>query len=96
MNLTEVIGYLATIVSTIILIPEILKALKTHHLNDVAWGMLILSTVSNGMWTLYGFYLNENPLIISSAMSLVMSLYLVYLKTIYNKKTKQILKTQNI
>lgn len=94
MNLTELIGYLATITSTINLMPEIISALKTHHLKDVAWGMLILSTLSSIMWTLYGCYLSENPLIISSSISALMSLYLIYLKTIYSKKTKQLLKSQ--
>ena len=87
-NLTAFIGYSAALMSTINVVPEILKAAKTHHLGDVAWGMLILGNISNLMWIFYAIYLRETPLMISSVIIFAMSMILLYQKIIYSKQVR--------
>ena len=82
----SIIGYIATIVDSVKLIPEIKKALKTHHLRDIAWGMLLLMMCSSTLWTMYGFYLKSYPLIISGTFNICMEIMLIILKVSFARK----------
>lgn len=79
----SIIGYVATAIDSIKLIPEVKKALRTHHLRDLAWGMLLLMLCSSSLWTMYGFYLESPPLIISGMLNICMELMLITLKVFF-------------
>lgn len=85
------VGYIATAMSTIKLIPEIIKALKTHHLKDIAWGMLLLMSTADGMWLIYGIHLQEMPLILDGILNFSMGIMLIYLKFHYTKNHPPVL-----
>ena len=85
MPLWNLIGCLAAICSGISLIPELIKALKTHHLEDVSWAMLFLLCTSSALWGVYGISQNDMPLFISAAVNLSFELSLVCLKGHYEK-----------
>ena len=84
------IGLLAALMNAISLMPEVEKALKTHHLRDVAWGMLIFLSCSSFMWILYGFHMTDYPIIVSDSVNLTMALFLISLKIHYSKGNKPI------
>ena len=91
MAAATIVGYIATLMSTIKLIPELMKALKTHHLKDVAWGMLLLMCFSDMMWLLYGLHIQEMPLIIDSVLNFSLGASLIYLKNHYSKNNPPLL-----
>lgn len=100
MDNLELLGYIATCFSAISLLPEVLKALKTHHLRDLAWGMLALMIVSSSLWMIYGYAKGVTPLVISAGMNLLFELFLVGLKLHYSKSKKPLLRpaveTENV
>ena len=92
MDNIELIGYIATCFGAIQLLPEILKALRTHHLRDVAWGMITLMIVSSILWIVYGFSKMIIPLTISAGMNLLFEIFLVALKIHYSGAKRPMLR----
>jgi MtN3 and saliva related transmembrane protein len=92
MDNLELIGYCATTLGSIQLIPEIAKALKTHHLRDLSWGMLSLMLSSSILWIIYGTASHTTPLAISSSMNFIFGLTLAVLKVRYHKAKGPMLK----
>jgi len=91
MDSIELIGYAATAFGSIQLIPEIMKALKTHHLRDLSWGMLALGLSSSILWIIYATASHTTPLAISSSMNLIFGLTLAILKARYHKAKRPLL-----
>lgn len=77
------VGYLAAFCGTLQLIPEIIKASKTHHLKDVSWGMLILMLTSSVLWGSYGVNIHDIPLVISATANFAMETALLLMKKHY-------------
>jgi MtN3 and saliva related transmembrane protein len=92
----ETIGYLATICSITSLIPEIFKALKTHRLRDLSWGMICLMTLGSALWTMYGIAKESLPLQISAGVNLVFETILIYLKIHYSRHGHPILRRKAV
>ena len=84
----EFIGFAAAALGCIALIPEVHQALRTHHLKDVAWGMILLMTLSSFFWLVYGTYNNVMPLIVSSSLQLALQATIIGLKVLYDKNKK--------
>lgn len=86
MDIWTIVGYVAATANTIELIPEVRKALRTRHLNDVSWAMLVLMFCSSTLWAAYGIHLQDIPLIISGAVNATMEVTLMVLKKNYRHK----------
>lgn len=79
----DIIGYIATILISIASFPQLYKSIKTKSTGDISWGYLFLTISSMILWTIYGYYKNSNPVIISSLITIIAYLILSYLK-LYN------------
>jgi len=75
------------------LIPEVMKAFRTHHLKDISWAMLTLMLISSTLWVLYGIGIATIPLIISAGMNFLFETMLAVLKVRYDKRRKRALRT---
>jgi uncharacterized protein with PQ loop repeat len=91
MDTLEIIGYLATLFGATQLIPEIIKALRTHHLRDVSWGMLALMLSSSTLWVAYSLGKQITPLAISAGMNFLFETMLIFLKIYYSKTKRPLL-----
>lgn len=89
MEIWTIVGYVAATANTIELIPEVRKALYSHHLSDVSWAMLILMFCSSSLWAAYGVHLNDIPLIISGGVNATMEVTLMVLKKNYSIKHRK-------
>ena len=81
----ESVGYLATIVSSFILVPQIVKVMRTKKSDDLSYGMIALTMASNGLWGTYGFLNGRVPLVVSGAISMIASVALLCLKAKYTR-----------
>lgn len=88
MDIWMIVGYVAATANTIELIPEVRKVLRTRHLDDVSWAMLILMFCSSSLWASYGIHLADIPLIISGVVNATMEITLMVLKKKYQKKSR--------
>ena len=71
---------------TMILVPQIIKALKTRHTDDVSMFMLILSVAGNGFWVAHASITQNTPLIVGAGLISFMSITLIVFKYMFDTK----------
>ncbi|MEK6969391.1 MAG: SemiSWEET family transporter [Nanoarchaeota archaeon] len=82
--ITEIIGYTAAVAGTLIMIPQVIKSLKTKKVDDLAWGMLVLFLLNCVLWVIYGVLITAWPVIISNSIVLLIIIFQSILKYKYS------------
>jgi MtN3 and saliva related transmembrane protein len=84
METTEIIGTLAGIFTTVAVIPQIYKAIKTDNVDDISPIFFSILLLGVGLWTLYGILKNDWPIIITNGISFLlnMTMLAIYIKNI--------------
>ena len=86
MPLEVLFGWSASFLCTLILVPQIYKAIQTRHTDDVSMSMLIISVAGNGFWVAHASMTQNIPLIVGAGLISTMSIALIILKYIYDTK----------
>jgi len=68
---SEIIGYIATVLSVIKLIPQVIQTIKTKTTRDISLGMCSLFLLGQALWFVYGMMINSRPIIIANACTFV-------------------------
>jgi len=82
----RLIGFIAGFCTTISLLPQIIKMLRTKHARDVSMVMYIVLVVGVACWLVYGIFLKEIPLILANSITLMLCLIIIGMKAVYGKK----------
>jgi len=91
----KIIGYLAAVTGAIALVPEVIKAFRSHHLQDVSWAMLWIGAVNSVLWAWYGIGTNDIPLIASAVLNILLNALLLIMKSQYEITRKPLLHILN-
>ena len=78
--MTEVIGLAAGLLTTISLVPQVLKIWKTRSAKDVSRKMFFAFSTGVALWLVYGILKGELPIILWNAVSLVLGLAILAMK----------------
>lgn len=81
-------GWTASALCTLILVPQIIKALTTRHTDDVSMFMLILSVLGNAFWVAHAVMMQNLPLIVGGSLIALMSVVLIIAKYAYDTPKK--------
>jgi MtN3 and saliva related transmembrane protein len=65
---TEIIGYIAAVLGTSIMIPQLIKSLKTKSVKDISTWTLVLFLLNNLFWITYGILINSLPVALSNGI----------------------------
>ena len=82
MELVELYGWLASIFTTVIFLPQLIKAIKTKLTDDISMWMLILSVIGNGFWFAHASLSNNMPLLVCALLIILISITLIIFKYI--------------
>jgi MtN3 and saliva related transmembrane protein len=77
---TALIGLIAAICTTSSFLPQVIKILRSKRTKDVSLPMYAILTAGLLLWLIYGFILNDLPLILANSISLTLSLCVLLLK----------------
>jgi MtN3 and saliva related transmembrane protein len=83
MDTVSLLGYFAGTLSTIALVPQVIKIWKTKSTRDISLIMFIISCFGAFLWMIYGIMLHSNPVIITNSIVLVLGLIILILKIKY-------------
>ncbi len=81
--LTDVIGYMAAIVGTFLMMPQVFRALRTKSMKDVSMYMLFAYIINCILWDTYGILLGAVPMILCNTIALGIGIWQVILKRKY-------------
>ena len=81
-----VIGTIAGILTSVSMIPQLIKVLKEKDVENLSWGMIAVLLTGVSLWVVYGIMKNELPIILSNGFSvLVNTTLLIYYFRYKNK-----------
>ena len=80
MSTTTMLGFLAGLLTTISFLPQVVKTWKSRSASDLSLGMFFVFSVGVICWLVYGLLLQEMPMILWNAVTLVLVLIILIMK----------------
>ncbi len=80
METATIIGLTAGSLTTLSLLPQVVKAWKSKSTKDISLGTYCVFTVGLSFWVAYGIALNSLPIIITNVVTLVLAVVILLLK----------------
>jgi MtN3 and saliva related transmembrane protein len=80
-----VIGGAAGFLTSIAIIPQMIKTWKTRHARDLSLWQQIIIIAGLALWLCYGILLDDLPLILSNSFTLICYALLLTMKMIYDR-----------
>ena len=73
MSLALFLGYLAGFLTTVALVPQVIKTWKTKSADDFSLAMLLIWCTGLVCWIAYGFIMEADPIILWNLASILMA-----------------------
>lgn len=80
------IGILAGVITSVSMLPQVIKTIKTKESKDISVFMIILLISGLGLWVYYGFLRKDYPIIFTNSFSCLVDITLLCLHLKYRKK----------
>jgi len=78
-----VLGLFGAALTTISLLPQLIKVLRTRSTKDISIGMMVLLSTAFAVWLIYGILTGDIPLIIANTFAVLQGLLILVCKIIY-------------
>lgn len=80
MTFVTLIGLIAACLTTVAFTPQVVKAWRTRSTRDISLGMYLVLATGIVMWLIYGLMIDDAPLILANAVTLVFVSIILYCK----------------
>ncbi len=80
MNLADITGAVAAILTTVSFVPQAVRIIKTRHTHDISLPMYALFSIGILLWLIYGILIGDAPIIAANIVTLALSLTILILK----------------
>jgi MtN3 and saliva related transmembrane protein len=77
------IGFFAAFCTTTAFLPQAIKVFKTKSTKDISLYMFIIFTIGVLSWLIYGLIINDMPIILANAVTLILSFFILIYKIKY-------------
>ena len=82
----QIIGFIAGILTTVAVLPQLIKSWKTKKVMDISPFMFVLLLGGVGMWVVYGIIKNDYPIILTNGISFLLNLSMLVIMLLYQTK----------
>lgn len=86
--ITNIVGFAAAAVGTALMLPQVIKSLRTRRVDDVSFVMLVFYLLNCILWATYGFLIWALPVIICNLIATVIAVTQIVLKVRYTKRRR--------
>jgi MtN3 and saliva related transmembrane protein len=76
----ELLGYTAAVLTTVAFVPQVVLVYKTKDTDSISLLMFLIFSFGLFCWMIYGVVLNQLPIILANALTIFLSLYILYMK----------------
>ena len=84
-GMTDAIGLVAGLLTTMAFIPQVLKIYNTKSGKDISGRMISMFSIGLVLWLIYGIIIHSTPIIVANAFTLVLALAIIVLKIRYSR-----------
>jgi len=88
MDIAQILGWIATILFSIMLIPQIIKTIKTKDTSGVSLLLFIVYLIANIFALIYALMIYQSPLILKYSIAIVTAVFYIVLFLIYVQRKK--------
>lgn len=82
-NNIQILGFIAALLGTVSLVPQVIKMWKTRSVQSISLLMYVIISIDSVLWLTYGIVLSLTPLIIQSMLTLTCALSVVVMKMLW-------------
>ena len=86
MNIAPVFGYLAVLFTVMSFVPQVIKTIRSKSVKDLSLLTLIVFVCASSSWLVYGYLINDIPIIMTNAITVSLQILLLILKLRYTVK----------
>jgi MtN3 and saliva related transmembrane protein len=90
MTLVTIIGSLAAICSTTSFVPQAWKIIRTRDTSSLSARMYAVTVTGFSLWLVYGIMLGEWPLIVTNAICLALSAFILMMRVLPQRKKEAV------
>ncbi|HZF63867.1 MAG TPA: SemiSWEET transporter [Chitinophagaceae bacterium] len=83
MNTTQLLGMAAGILTSISMLPQLIKIIKEKKADDVSLIMLLVLISGLSLWVAYGVMRDDLPLIVTNSFSVLLNCVIVVFRLKY-------------
>lgn len=80
MNTTQLLGLVAGALTTTAFLPQVIKTWRTRSAKDLSLGMFLLFCLGVALWLVYGWMVNDVPVIAANFITLMLASTLLFFK----------------
>lgn len=80
MNTVQLLGLAAGSLTTAAFLPQVIKTWKSRSAKDLSLGMFSLFCLGVALWLLYGFMVQDIPVIAANMITLMLAATLLFFK----------------
>jgi MtN3 and saliva related transmembrane protein len=90
MNGIEILGFVAATLTTAAYIPQVIRTIKTKSTEDLSLAMFSMMFTGMVCWMVYGFLIDNKPLIIANIIASGLSFIILFykLREVFSNKSK--------
>jgi MtN3 and saliva related transmembrane protein len=85
-----VLGYVGGCITVLATVPQIIKIYNTKNASEISYAMLIMWIIGLTMTGIYGFKVNDIPVVINSSFSIFFSVIIACQKYFYESTQQYI------
>jgi len=78
--MTELIGILAGLCTTVSFVPQVLHIRKTRDTRSISLGMYVVFCSGLSLWLIYGLLVGALSIILANSVTLVLAVYILVMK----------------
>ena len=90
MSLSTLIGALAALCSTVSFVPQAWKIIRTRDTSGLSARMYAVTVTGFSLWLAYGIMLGEWPLIVTNAVCLALSAFILAMRVLPQRKKEAV------
>ena len=90
MDISQIFGWTATILFSVMLIPQIIKTIKSKDIHGVSILLFVIYLIANIIALTYAFLINQTPLKIKYTFGIMTSIFYVGLFFYYRQSINKI------
>ncbi len=90
MDLTPLIGFLATLCSVASFVPQAWKVVRSRDASGLSTRMYVLTVMGFSLWLAYGVLLGSWPLMLANGTCLALSAFILAMKLIGRRRREAV------
>ncbi|MFN3377230.1 MAG: SemiSWEET transporter [Burkholderiaceae bacterium] len=88
MSLTDLVGYIAAMLTTCSFVPQALHTFRTRDVSGISLGMYSVFTTGVALWLAYGLALLAWPIVVANAITLMLAGAILAMKLRYSRSPR--------